>query len=327
MYKEDAYFTDAFGKHVLKEEALSGTVRPFGMGPRVPMYVVSPWSKGGWVNAQVFDHTSVGQFLEARFGVHIPGISAWHRAVSGDLTSCFDFAKPNDASFPALPAAKDSVQVVMGHVHRRPVSAPKTPEPLTQEPGNRPSRALPYVLDVAARCEPSQGKVSLDFRNLGKAGAVFHVYDHRHLDLIPRRYTVEAGKSLADAWAADGGAYHLWVLGPNGFVREFKGMLAAQGQAQPEIAVAYDARKRTIALTLSNTGAAPCTVSLRHNAYRPAAAQDIALAPRRPSRHQIALADSFDWYDLTVSGDGFERRLAGRLETGAHGVSDPATAV
>ena len=181
--------------------------------------------------------------------------------------------------------------------------------------------------DVVARCEPSQGRVNLDFHNLGRAGAVFHVYDHRRLELIPRRYTVEAGKSLADAWTAEGGAYHLWVYGPNGFVREFKGALAAQGQAQPEIAVAYDPRKRAIALTLSNTGAAPCVLSVRHNAYRTDPAQDITLAPRRSSRHRIALVDSFDWYDLTVSGDGFERRLAGRLETGAHGVSDPASAV
>ncbi|MFA5123646.1 phosphocholine-specific phospholipase C, partial [Zavarzinia sp.] len=43
--------------------------RPYGPGPRVPCYIVSPWSKGGWVNSQVFDHTSVLRFLEARFAV------------------------------------------------------------------------------------------------------------------------------------------------------------------------------------------------------------------------------------------------------------------
>src|SRR5690606_27497420 len=41
----------------------------FGPGVRVPMYVISPWSRGGWVNSQVFDHTSVIRFMEARFGV------------------------------------------------------------------------------------------------------------------------------------------------------------------------------------------------------------------------------------------------------------------
>lgn len=46
--------------------------RPYGLGPRVPMYVVSPWSKGGWVNSQVSDHSSVIRFIEARFGVKEP---------------------------------------------------------------------------------------------------------------------------------------------------------------------------------------------------------------------------------------------------------------
>ena len=65
--------------------------QPVGLGPRVPMIAVSPWSKGGWVNSQVFYHTSVIRFLEARFGVHEPNISPWRRAVCGDLTSVFDF--------------------------------------------------------------------------------------------------------------------------------------------------------------------------------------------------------------------------------------------
>ena len=61
--------------------------RPYGLGPRVPMIVISPWSRGGWTNSQVFDHTSVIRFLERRFGVFEPNISPWRRAVCGDLTS------------------------------------------------------------------------------------------------------------------------------------------------------------------------------------------------------------------------------------------------
>ena len=68
---------------------------PVGLGPRVPMIVVSPWSKGGYVNSELFDHTSVIRFLEARFGVAEPQISPWRRAVCGDLTSVFDFKTPN----------------------------------------------------------------------------------------------------------------------------------------------------------------------------------------------------------------------------------------
>ena len=54
---------------------------PVGLGPRVPMVVVSPWSRGGWVNSQVFDHTSVLRFLEVLTGVAEPNISAWRRSV------------------------------------------------------------------------------------------------------------------------------------------------------------------------------------------------------------------------------------------------------
>src|SRR5690606_32500157 len=69
--------------------------QPYGPGPRVPMYVISPWSRGGWVNSQTFDHTSVLRFLEARFGVKEENISPYRYAVCGDLTSAFNFADPN----------------------------------------------------------------------------------------------------------------------------------------------------------------------------------------------------------------------------------------
>lgn len=68
--------------------------RPIGLGPRVPMTIVSPWTIGGFVSSEVFDHTSTLRFLERWTGVAEPQISGWRRAVCGDLTSAFDFAKP-----------------------------------------------------------------------------------------------------------------------------------------------------------------------------------------------------------------------------------------
>ncbi len=38
---------------------------PYGLGFRVPLLVISPWSKGGWVCSEVFDHTSLIQFMSA----------------------------------------------------------------------------------------------------------------------------------------------------------------------------------------------------------------------------------------------------------------------
>src|SRR5882757_9171217 len=48
---------------------------PYGLGVRVPMVVISPWSKGGWVNSQVFDHTSLIRFVEQRFANEHPRLT------------------------------------------------------------------------------------------------------------------------------------------------------------------------------------------------------------------------------------------------------------
>ena len=80
---------------------------PIGLGFRVPMLVISPSSRGGFVASQTFDHTSTLKLLAARFhqeGVHVPNISAWRDQTVGDMTSAFNFARPN----PSVPAAVSS---------------------------------------------------------------------------------------------------------------------------------------------------------------------------------------------------------------------------
>ena len=85
------------------DEFIAGV--PIGLGPRVPMLVLSPWSRGGRVCSDVFDHTSVIRFLEVVTGVVEPNISAWRRQVCGDLTAAFDFTTA-ETSLPALPATR-----------------------------------------------------------------------------------------------------------------------------------------------------------------------------------------------------------------------------
>ncbi len=68
------------------------------------MLVVSPFSKGGFLASETFDHTSMLRFLETRFGAEVPNLSAWRRETTGDLTSAFNFIAP-DHSKPALPKA------------------------------------------------------------------------------------------------------------------------------------------------------------------------------------------------------------------------------
>ncbi len=76
---------------------------PLGLGFRVPMLIISPFSRGGFVSSDLFDHTSVLRFLETRFGAEVPNLTAWRRSTVGDMTSAFNFAKP-DTSVPILPA-------------------------------------------------------------------------------------------------------------------------------------------------------------------------------------------------------------------------------
>src|ERR1700751_393785 len=80
--------------------AISG---PIGLGFRVPMLIISPFSRGGFISSDLLDHTSVLRFLETRFGAEVPNLSAWRRATVGDLTSAFNFKNP-DRSTPNLPS-------------------------------------------------------------------------------------------------------------------------------------------------------------------------------------------------------------------------------
>jgi phospholipase C len=79
-----------------------GVAGPIGLGPRVPLLIISPFSRGGFVSSDVFDHTSLLRFLETRFGAEVPNLSAWRRVTCGDMTSALNFAAP-DVSVPRLP--------------------------------------------------------------------------------------------------------------------------------------------------------------------------------------------------------------------------------
>lgn len=302
--------------------------RPYGLGMRVPMIAISPWSKGGWVNSEVFDHTSVIRFIEARFGVHEPNITPWRRAVCGDLTSLFDFAAPDQsdavASLPATAPRAARARALKGT--RIPV-IPALPELPVQAGGTRPSRALPYALHAQALADAGSAALHLSFTNSGRAGAVFHVYDRLHLERLPRRYTVEAGKRLAGNWdtRADGGRYDLWVLGPNGWHRHFTGTAGAV--PAPEIGIVYDISAQSLRITLRNDADQPCTFMLAANAYVSGAARSTTVAARTRSTLAWPVDASGGWYDFTVTVaalPGYARRCAGRMETGAPSVSDPA---
>ncbi|MEC3878369.1 phosphocholine-specific phospholipase C [Parapedobacter sp. 10938] len=324
--KDNLEDTEADRVYTDKRDTISGNLRPWGMGPRVPMYILSPWSKGGWVDSGVADHTSVAQFIEKRFGVTVPAISPWHRAVSSDLTSAFDFVTPNDPKFPRMPETSEFEATDAASKALPKATAPKEPSQLYQEKGTRLSRALPYVLHCRLQYMREHHQVGLVFENKGVKGAVYHVYDMNRLEQIPRRYTVEAGKSLTDEWgvAEMGGSYDLEVYGPNGYFRKFTGNIHA---VEPEVQLDYDQRKGRISIRLQHHSQTPLPVNLVANAYGYPASVELSVAARRLLTKHISLKDSANWYDFSIqTADGYLCRFAGRIETGEHGISDPAMA-
>ncbi|KJK48213.1 phospholipase C [Lentzea aerocolonigenes] len=287
----------------------------YGLGQRVPMLVVSPWSTGGYTCSEVFDHTSIIRFLETRFGVHEPNISPWRRAICGDLTSAFDFTAKNTKS-PALP---DTTGYAPPDRDRHPDYVPVPPlagSMPVQERGSRRTRPLPYepVVDASV----NGGKITLSFTGGTKAGAQFYITAQNRGD-GPWTYTTAAGKQLSDTWntAYSLGAYDLTVHGPNGFLREFKGSAAA---------AEVTARHSGCNLVLRFTNAATATRHLEvTNAY--GGSINVTVQPGRTITRVIELTKSKRWYDISVvstEDSGYLRRFAGHVETGAPGVSDPA---
>ena len=121
---------------VIGSPAITG---PIGLGFRVPMLIISPFARGGFVSSDLFDHTSVLRFLESLFGAEVPNLSAWRRATVGDLTSALNFKRP-DQSIPNLPVTLPAVQQVIQECAANlagttPYTAPSVQTVPTQESG------------------------------------------------------------------------------------------------------------------------------------------------------------------------------------------------
>jgi phospholipase C len=311
----------ALGKSTVEATAEVYHGEPVGYGPRVPMIVVSPWTKGGWVNSQRFDHTSVLRFLETRFGVEEPHITPWRRAVSGDLTSVFDFSGNGD-KVKALPDASGLPAIAEAGRKRPWPKPPKTPEAMPrQEVGGRPARALPYDFQVASAAKPDA--VRLTIANTGKAGAAFNLYPAGSGE--PRFYTVEAGKSVDDDLPVGADGYHVELHGPNGFLRTLRGPAAKE--IGVEASARFDAAKGRLEIALHNDGTAPATVEIAANDYLTMHPRRRKIAPGAQVTETVDLHGGHNWYDVSVTcldAPGFERRFAGHGEDGRPSVSDPA---
>jgi phospholipase C len=323
---------------------------PVGLGFRVPMLLVSPWTRGGWVTSEVSDHTSVIQFMEKWTGALgkpaiSPNISDWRRRVCGDLTGAFDFTSPV-FGLPKLPNLTPIGEPVG---YTPPVTTNAQPG---QEPGTKRARPLPYQpnANLVGFTKDGGGSVTakVAFSNNGphvRKASHFSVYNNlaatpsltEYPAKFPGQYTVDPSHTLSHrtvtgtaqvgAEAGDS-AYDITVLGPNRFLRHFTGDVSAPG-ASAEVAAEYYAdghsSRPKLALKLTNTSGRAVTFTVVSRHY----------TKDRPTTHHVPahghvthtvdpLARSDGWYDLsvTVSGDSsWSRGYIGHLEDGSHSIT------
>lgn len=304
---------------------------PYGLGVRVPMFVISPWTKGGWVSSEVFDHTSLIRFVEARFGTkETPltdsNITPWRRAVCGDLTSAFNFATPNDASVKLPSTAAYIPPDNERHASYIPLPPALQKMPV-QEPGTRPARPVPYRINVTASADLTAEAVTLKFINTGSRTAVFHVRS-ANPQQSPRSYTVGPREELVDTWqfaAAALATYDLSVYGPNGFFRHYRGAARDLAAINLETGVVHDVPSKGVVVSVKNVGSMICNVKLM-NVYDNTTSTH-ALHPGASFKAFVSLTKYAGWYDFifTVESDlTFQQQIAGHLETDEPSTTDPA---
>lgn len=315
---------------------------PIGLGYRVPCIIASPWSKGGFVNSQVFDHTStlmfLENFLEKKTGKKIksPNISSWRRQVCGDLSSAFrpyngeqfplpDFekkeavikniqnAKNKPRQVVPSPLDDDAIQRIDGHPAFDQSLSGLMPQ---QERGIKPACALPYILSAECALNKEGNSLDIQFeaaRLNNESGAAFNMY-------TPASYNGEAGKTWAYAVSAgsvlkdsldihqfENGRYHVCIHGPNGFFRQFTG--SANDDAV-SVVCTYERKhlsKETLTgnlmVKMENKESGPVTLRLTDNAYG-RATQFIRINANSRKEIRIDLSMHNHWYDFTLELDG-----------------------
>ena len=307
-----------FFDHVVPPTAPLGTPDEYagdasiGLGVRVPTLVISPFSTGGVVCSEVFDHTSILRFLEKVTGVQEPNISAWRRSVCGDMLATLNFdATP--AGFPAgLPATAPLVEAANTACATLPpaVSAGETTLP-TVEAGTRPLRPLPYQPD--ARCTTDGlGQVIIALTNAGTRAFPVDIHGLAGVDDLPRFLTVAAGGTDQTTFTTGAdGKYEIEVHGVNAFFRRFVGSALAAG-GDPVVTAVLDHAGGTAQLTVQNPGKQPLTVLVDDLT----ACQTTTLTIAAGATQSLALVLDERWYDATarVVSSGFATTLAGHLE-------------
>jgi phospholipase C len=295
---------------------------PIGFGTRVPMIICSPWTRGGYVDSNTYNHTSVLQFLETWTGVRAANVTDWRRTISGDLTAAFDFAHP-DFSIPDLPDTVALINQSDAEMGFPGVSTPAEGKQVfpVQERGTRPHRPGSSRPHADAAVRRSSGLVTATMTNHGgKVGVSLAVYPDSHLPFTATPFTVTAAADRTYTWdtAATGGDYAFSIYGPDGFVRSFAGAVVPAGHDSGQVpavtATLEPGVKPALAVHLANEGKEPVTYTLTPNDYA-GRTQTVRLSGGGAKTVKWA-ANADGYYDVTVTAntsDGFTRRYAGRI--------------
>ncbi|WP_406348715.1 DUF756 domain-containing protein [Streptomyces sp. NBC_00144] len=307
--------------HVLPPWPEPGTAReyagdyPLGFGPRVPMLLVSPWSRGGYVASEVFDHTSTIKFLET-WAAHLgkpfrcPNISDWRRSIAGDLTSALDFAhpQPGPATFTA-PLAEQPVSMAADQMKPRPLS---------------------FHPHATISEDPASGTVTATMTLTGgpeDKALSFQVFPDKYQAFSNTPFTVTARKPREYTWdtKATDGKYAFSIYSNDGFVRSFAGQLAPAGETagglprvEADLLKGEGARHEArVKLTLHHRGGGskPVHYTLAAHDYL-GRTQKVTVAPGRTK--VVMWPTQEGYYDVVVTADTdstWTQRYAGRLAT------------
>ena len=304
-----------FPEATVTDEYITG--EPIGPGTRVPMLICSPWTRGGYVDSNVYDHTSMLQFLATWTGVQPANVTPWRASVTGDLTTAFDFKQPDFSipkNIPTLDQTWALTQLTGGSTTPPAEGAQKMP---SQEPGRRPHRPTNYQLHADVTVNRTASTVTAALTNGGKVGAGFAVYPDAYLPAVVTPVTVTRSAAGSYTWDATltAGKYAFSVYGPDGFLTSFAGTVVPAGQASGQIPVVTAAQKPAkVELTLANEGSTAVVYTLVPHDYQ---GHKQTVTVKAGAVKSVAWPVNADgYYDVVITAntsDGFRRRYAGRL--------------
>lgn len=300
-------------------EKIEGTV---GLGYRVPMIIASPWTKGGFVNSEVSDHTSVLQFLENfimkkyKKNVHIDNISEWRRAMCGDLTSAFNSSSVKAPQMNYLDQ-KEYAKTINA-AKNKPVPDLKwySENELNgnlleiQERGLKPSNPLPYHFHVNLEGE------HIKMTNLKENGVPLLIYDRTQFNNNNYHFSYALYSKQELSHAVHSGAYDYEVFGPNGFFRKFKG----NKTSELEVILVNMTSKNQVELIIRTHKKKNISIHLEDLYSK---TQKTIKVQKPEEKIIIDLEKYKGWYDLKLTSDDCLWHFAGRVETGKVSVSDP----